>query len=51
MSTVIVITLAALVALLAALGVATGNNAALTLAASALTGLFAYLQVRDKGGA
>jgi hypothetical protein len=42
----IVITLALLIAVLVGIGAWTGNAAAMTMAASALTGLFAFLQVR-----
>jgi hypothetical protein len=43
-----VIALVVLVAVLAALGATTGSVPVMTMSASALTGLFAYLQVTKK---
>jgi hypothetical protein len=44
----VVLILSALIAILAIAGVWTGNAAVLTMAASVITGLFAFLQVRKR---
>ena len=46
--TPIIIALVALVLGLSAIGIVSGNAAVLTLAAAALTGLFAFLQHEEK---
>ena len=46
--TTIVILLMALIAVLAIAGAMYGNPALITMAASVVTGMFAYLQVRGK---